>query len=162
MNIMIGDIKMTQPYNNYRKYIEWQIVTKAIENLSHNKDIELTTHKDYVVGYISKQLVDNKTETDLRIKVLLSSNRALWGAITPNLRAITVDYNKELFTLRAYFDKGATEDDQELIDIALAEIIADLGQIIEKFHYQPIELPFPNKMSNLKDWVYMRHEDSNG
>ena len=152
---------MTHPYDKYRKNIEWTIVAEAIEALINNRDIELTTQQDYVVAYISKQLVDKKAETDLRIRILLSANRALWGAITPNLRAITVDYNKELLTLRAYFDKGASEGDKELINDALGGIMADIYQI-EKCHYEPIDSPFPNKMSNLKDWVYIRHEESNG
>ena len=150
---------MTQPYDKYKTSSEWTIVEKAIRNLMDNNDLELTTKEEYVVGYISKQLVDNKAEIDLRTRVLFSANRALWGAITQNLRAVTVDYNKQWLTLRAYFDNGATEDDKELIDVALTEMIADLWQEIEQCRYEAVDLPFPNKMEVLADWLYMRHEN---
>ena len=82
------------------------------------------------------------------------------GAVTPALRAVTVAYNKKLLTLRAYFDKSAGDDDKELIDCALTEMIADLHPDIEEFRYEPIDLPHPEKMDNLQDWVYLRHETS--
>lgn len=96
----------------------------------------------------------------LTIKALLSSNRALLGAVAPGLRGVTIEYNSQLFTLRAYFDKGATNEDKELIDIALTEIIADLHNEIKEFQFEPIDLSFPNKMNCLKHWIYLRHEDN--
>ncbi len=97
-------------------------------------------------------------ETPLRTKVILSANRALLGAVTTHLRAVTLDYNNELLILRAYFDNGATADDKELIDIALTEIIADLSQEIKQFIYEPVDSFYPTKMDVLKDWVYKRDE----
>lgn len=96
---------------------------------------------------------------------MLSANRAMLGAITPHLRAITIDYNKELLTLRPYFDPGATENDRALIDVALSEMAADLWQDIAQFRFEPVDLPFPGKMEMLKEWIFMRHEseaDING
>ena len=98
--------------------------------------------------------------TDLKTKILHSANRAMQGAITPDLRAVTIDYNKERLTLRAYFDKNASEDDKELVDAALTEMMADLWQDIEKGHYEPVDLPFPAEMKILKDWIYRRNENS--
>jgi hypothetical protein len=96
----------------------------------------------------------------LTIEALLSSNRALLGAVTPGLRGVTIEYNSQLFTLRAYFDNGATDNDKELIDLALTEIIADLHNEIKEFKFEPIDLNFPNKMTCLSHWVYLRHEDN--
>ena len=98
--------------------------------------------------------------TDLKTKILHSANRAMQGAITPGLRGVTIDYNKERLTIRAYFDKNASEDDKELVDAALTEIMADLWQDLEKGYYEPIDLPFPAEMNILKDWIYMRNENS--
>jgi len=95
----------------------------------------------------------------LTTEALLSSNRALLGAVTPGLRGVTIDYNNQLFVLRAYFDNGATDNDKELIDAALTEVIADLHNQIKEFQFEPIDLNFPNKMACLKHWVYLRHED---
>lgn len=98
-------------------------------------------------------------EDPLTTAALVSSNRALLGAITPDVRGITIDYNDQLFTLRAYFDNAATTRDKELIDIALTEIIADLHHEIKEFKYEPVNLNFPNKMTCLKQWVYLRYEN---
>ena len=49
----------------------------------------------------------------LTTAALLSSNRALLGAVTLNLRGVTIDYNNQLFILRAYFDNGATDNEQK-------------------------------------------------
>lgn len=100
------------------------------------------------------------TETEcvnLRAKVLLSATRALLGAITPSVRGITVVYNKEFIKLRVYFDIGATEEEKELISDAHGEIIADFPEI-KTFPYEVIELPFPERMQVLSDWIYMRYE----
>ena len=96
---------------------------------------------------------------DLRTKVILSANRALLGAITPNLRAITLDYDEKNLILRAYFDEKVNEDEKEQIDVALTEMIADLYQDIEKYNYDPVDLPFPHKMECLKEWIFMRCEN---
>lgn len=149
---------MTHFYDKYKNSFEWTIIEKAINDLVENKDLEITTSEKHIIGYLSKQLVDKKSEINLRIKVILSANRAMWGAVTPHLRGVTVDYNKKWLTLRAYFDNGATENDNVLIDVASTEMIADLWQDIEQCRYESIDLPFPNKMDVLKDWIYMRYE----
>lgn len=97
-------------------------------------------------------------QINLRTKVILSANRALLAAVTPNLRGVTVDYNTELLTLRAYFDIDATDEEKELIDIALTEMVADLHYDIKTCTYEPIELAAPAKLTVLKDWVYLRYE----
>lgn len=44
------------PYEAYRKSQLWRTVEKSIEELAENQDINLTTKKDYVVGYICKKI----------------------------------------------------------------------------------------------------------
>jgi len=149
---------MKTPYDKYRLNIEWQIIDQSIKDLVDNHDLELKTSTDHVIGYISKQLVDKKNEIDFRTQIILSANRALLGAVTENLRGVTVDYSKDQLTLKAYFDKGATEVDKELIDIALTEMIADFKEINE-CKYESVDLFFPTKMTVLKDWVFMRNEN---
>jgi hypothetical protein len=91
--------------------------------------------------------------------VIMCCRKALQGAVTPMLRAVTVDYNNKQMVLRAYFDNGASVNDKELIDNSLTEIAADLWQEIEKFNIDIVDLPSPGKMKVLKDWVYRRAED---
>ena len=51
---------MTDIYDQYKKTNEWALIQKAVRDLISNQDIILTTMEDYVVGYITKQLVDQK------------------------------------------------------------------------------------------------------
>jgi hypothetical protein len=44
------------PYDLYKETKEWKIVEKAIQDLVENNDIAETTGRDYIVGYICKQL----------------------------------------------------------------------------------------------------------
>jgi len=152
---------MTTPYEKYRPTIEWQEIEKSINDLQDNQDLKLTTSSDHVIGYIAKRIIDSKYEIDFRRKIIVSANRALWGAVTRHLRGVTIDYNPNKIILRAYFDSGATEDDKELIDDALGEILADFPDINDCI-YEPIDIPFPEKMTVLKDWIYARHEQYEG
>ena len=95
----------------------------------------------------------------LRTNVILSVNRALLGSVTTHLRGVTVAYSKEAFTLRAYFDNGATYDDKEFINVAVTEIEADMHKEIKLFHYEPIDLSYPEKMQVLMDWIFLRYEE---
>ena len=47
-------------YDKYKTTNERIVVEKAIIDLIENKDIELTTANDYVVGYITKHLIEAK------------------------------------------------------------------------------------------------------
>ncbi len=99
-------------------------------------------------------------DSELRTKILSSAQRALHGAVAPGLRGVTVDYDRQLITLRAYFDKDATEDDKEDISVALTGIMADVYNDIEKCGYEPVDLPFPKLMPGLHEWLYLRKNDT--
>jgi hypothetical protein len=51
---------MKTPYDIYKKEMEWKVITKAIKSLKKNKDIELLTPIDYIVGSICKELFEKK------------------------------------------------------------------------------------------------------
>ncbi len=50
------------PYDKYKSTEEWQIITKAIQELIENNDINLRTPNDYIIGFIVKQLVDKQKD----------------------------------------------------------------------------------------------------
>ena len=47
---------MKHPYQKFENTKLWQIVEKAILDLEENQDLKLTERKEYVVGYICKEL----------------------------------------------------------------------------------------------------------
>ncbi len=56
---------ISHPYKEYEKTQLWKLIDKAIDDLIKNQDIELTTRKEYVVGYLCKNLkskLENKDE----------------------------------------------------------------------------------------------------
>lgn len=44
------------PYKRYETHPAWQVVTDELESLRVNRDIEITTAREYVVGSLCKAL----------------------------------------------------------------------------------------------------------
>ena len=66
-------------------------------------------------------------DLELSISVRLSCQRALLGAIIPNIRLITVGWdNLNMFYLRAYYDVIPSENDIDDMNAVLGEIFADI------------------------------------
>lgn len=66
-------------------------------------------------------------QQELNNSVLLSSQRALLGVITPNIRMITIGWEglKKLH-VRAYYDMEPNEEDIEEMNAVCAEIDSDI------------------------------------
>ncbi len=62
----------------------------------------------------------------LRVRVLLSVQRALLGEISPDMRAISVHWSPTEICLRVYADRETTQETEEAFDAgAITQIIAD-------------------------------------
>ncbi len=48
------------PYDKYKNTEEWQIISKAVQELIENNDIKSLTPNDYIIGFIVKQLIDKQ------------------------------------------------------------------------------------------------------
>ena len=48
------------PYNQFQATETWSVVDNAIKQLAENKDLVETTDRRYIVGFILKQLDNNK------------------------------------------------------------------------------------------------------
>lgn len=64
MNKISKENVFENPTNSTYKELEqtelWKIVSKSIVDLEANKDIIVTTNKDYVIGYICKMITKTK------------------------------------------------------------------------------------------------------
>ena len=49
---------LNHPYLEFENTSVWTILEKAINELEGNKDLKLTTPKEYVIGYVCKQLTE--------------------------------------------------------------------------------------------------------
>jgi hypothetical protein len=51
-------------YDEFKYTPEWLIIEQAIKDLEVNKDLIITTHPDYVIGYLCKKLKYNTKSDD--------------------------------------------------------------------------------------------------
>ena len=54
------DLRKKHPYERWEKTATWKHVARAVSDLLRNGDIELTTAREYVVGYICKTVLERK------------------------------------------------------------------------------------------------------
>lgn len=56
--------EIKKPYGEYKDTKLWELINNIINDLQKNQDIELTTKKEYIVGYFCKILEKHSfTET---------------------------------------------------------------------------------------------------
>jgi len=97
-------------------------------------------------------------ESNLSTTIRLSIQRALLGAITPNMRLITIGWNElKLFQLLVYFENKPTEEEIENIESVCTEVNADIA--FEKNEVRCVQSKKPiNELEILKWVVYLRKE----
>lgn len=54
---------MNHPYKELESHPFWAVIAEGIAELEENRDIEVATQKDLVVGYILKKLISNERVT---------------------------------------------------------------------------------------------------
>lgn len=69
---------------------------------------------------------------------------ALLGAVTPNLRAVIVEFSSKLMTVFFYYQSQPSEDEIENSEIVVAEVSSDFVDV--SVNAQRIILPLPNKI----------------
>lgn len=98
-------------------------------------------------------------QNDIRVRLLLSMQRALLGMIYPSVRAIAVGFDQfKKLKVIYYLDREPVEDDYESISEVTTEVIADIDfQEVEElciYSQDPI-----SKLDGLNSWVYTRREN---
>lgn len=92
------------------------------------------------------------SESDIGLR--LSLQRALLGAVPSNMAAITAKIEGDLITIYAFFDGAVTEEEEEIVSVIGAEVIADFPApfMIEEKCYSLTE----TLLQGLDFWVFMR------
>jgi len=92
--------------------------------------------------------------------LLLSAQRALLGAIYPEIRAIAVGIEAGKLYIKCYLDRPPTEADYENLGVIATEIYADMHHEAERVEEicEYSLAPF-NQLDRLMAFVYMRKED---
>ena len=54
---------MEHPYKDFENSDLWKSLDKALVELEANQDVQITTAREYVVGYICKYLLEKEVST---------------------------------------------------------------------------------------------------
>ena len=95
---------------------------------------------------------------ELRVRLLLSIQRALLGEVTPNIRAVTAAIDDNTITLRWIIDGAIADDLESDLSKAGAEVGADFDshQIAQEF--LRCDGPLPMDEFQLEQLAYLRKE----
>ena len=83
---------------------------------------------------------------ELRVNVAMSLMRALWGEVTPNVRAVLARIAEgEAFSIEFYVDGQASEELMEAASCVETEVVADFPNTFD-ISYRVIRLDAPIKV----------------
>ena len=55
---------MSHPYTEFEDTALWKAVDAALAELEQNRDVKLSTAREYVVGYLCQQIAQQKLVTE--------------------------------------------------------------------------------------------------
>ncbi len=97
--------------------------------------------------------------TDRRLCCLMSLQRALLGAVTPELRAVGVDWSSDCIVIHAYFDQAISDEARELTNEVETEVMADFPPEVEvRMVCLRLDAPGQIEFMGLPAWAFSRHE----
>lgn len=89
----------------------------------------------------------NEEEIKTRIRILLSIQKALLGAISSHLRAVFVDWTKtvEKLSIKLYFvfDQRIMDDDKNDGHCVTTKILSDIGNGFVEIEFLQVDYPEP-------------------
>ena len=59
---MGGNFSTSHPYKKFENTPLWAVINNGIDDLVENNDIEESTQRDYIVGYLCKLISELETE----------------------------------------------------------------------------------------------------
>jgi hypothetical protein len=92
-----------------------------------------------------------------RCEVLLSVQRALLSEITPNIRAVTVEYDATSIHIEMFFDGEISDDDRETVLLVDTEVLAEFPAH-HRVDTVGIRRDAPAPIPKDRLWAYYRKE----
>jgi hypothetical protein len=95
---------------------------------------------------------------EMRVRVLLSIQRALLGKVTPALRGVAVSWGEDWIAARFLY---ASDDPEavELVRVAETEILADFADdVTTRFVVETVLQPTPLRLAADEIWTYLRRD----
>lgn len=97
---------------------------------------------------------------ELRTPALLSVQRALWGRVTPDLRAVAVSWPGAAIKVRFVYEATVDDDTRELVSEAETESMADFDPPVQvRFGVEIVGPELAVPLSTGEWLAYRRFED---
>ena len=101
--------------------------------------------------------------TQLNVRLCLSAQRALLGAVPHSLRAVSLEFRGTVLHFRAVFWKEPTDDEREMLSVACTEVVADFtDDELTHLEEQFLTVPPSCEPEHLAELVFLRAEVRNG
>src|SRR5690349_4992279 len=100
-------------------------------------------------------------ELDLRIydQIRIRGQAALIGHVPASLRAVSIALEGKHFRFRSIFDRGASNDDKDHLQLAGVYFFADFTKGFT-FEEEMLEIPAPREMQHLETLIFHRAEEA--
>ncbi len=92
-----------------------------------------------------------------RVNLILAMNRALWGEVSPALRAAKIKGDSDIIHLYFYYDGEISEDDRESAECVATEVIANFPEHALEIDILQWDYPKPIPQGE-SETVYHRKE----
>lgn len=111
-----------------------------------------------ITSYLTKRWIVKKASNTTTDYLLDSARRAVKGNVSPNVRAILMNYSHNRLILRCYLDSIPTDIDREMLSDIAGEIVGDfppneIPTVTEICEAYNVEIPKPG---NRDSFVYIR------
>lgn len=85
---------------------------------------------------------------------------ALLGAITPNVRLVTVNFKENNIDIYFYYDRAPSEEEEELSEVVSTEVMCAFQEMPSTcIHRRVLSFPQRFPQDNDKMWIYQRWEE---
>lgn len=96
--------------------------------------------------------------TQMRVRVLMSIQRALLGMVTPSLRGVSVSWDEHRIGARFVYDADDREN-VEFVQEIETQVLADFGEdVVTDFAVEVAPESTAPALNESEVWVYLRRE----
>jgi hypothetical protein len=106
---------------------------------------------------LAGQRLDHMIPPKPDVRLRLSAQRALLGAVPKTLREVSVELQGSVLRFRAVFEQEPSDDERELLSVACTEIVADYPDVHD-VQDEYVVVPPPAKPMPLAEVVFRRAE----
>ena len=114
-----------------------------------------------ITSYLTNRWIVKKASNITTVYLLDSARRAVKGNVSPNVRAILMNYSHNHLILKCYLDSIPTDIDREMLSDITGEIVGDfppneIPTVTEICEASNVEIPKPGNCDSI---IYIRNNE---